>query len=528
MPAATIRRITAEYVEAARIGSTITIEGTVYPFRPVSFEAGRGALTHYYDANFHVSLIITSMLVGALDVPGSGRGGLGPQHKCTPIPLALRPDADGVVAPKVEAVPRKFEYPPQQIDGKTYFPFSHDNPHVAFDAILDPAKHNLQYTPEVMLVWGGNVVLRGSRQEPALEAFRKMKFLFSLAYSLDEPAQMADIVLPESTSLERYSTGGGAALMNTKEGPRQAVVRLVAQQVVKPVNDSKQPDEVWMELGKRVGILFGEKGMLALLNAGTHAPIPAFKDPFKLALDKQYTPKELVNLVIKSDYGPDADVDAMRNKTSCQMRLLPMKSMYPYTGFPAGKTRYAIYQEYFKRQGEELKANLKAANVKVPGWDTEKLAAQYMAVPQWYEPPKADPAGFDLWAVNWKTAQFSFGASGSLENAWLRDVAEHFDPFLHAILINRKTAEAKGLKDGDMVWLESQYGGKIQGPVKLSELFHPEVVGIAGNFGHKSSQMAPVALKGLHFNQLMSPDPGDIDPVSGGFAGAPKVKITKV
>ena len=49
----------------------------------------------------------------------------------------------------------------------------------------------------------------------------------------------------------------------------------------------------------------------------------------------------------------------------------------------------------------------------------------------------------------------------------------------------------------------------------------------AGSFGHKSRGMAPIARKGLHLNQLMSPDPGDINPVSGGFAGTPRIKIRK-
>jgi anaerobic selenocysteine-containing dehydrogenase len=528
VPAATTRRIAKEFVDAAQIGSTITIEGSVFPYRPVCISSGRGSLTHYYDANLHVAVVLVNMLVGALDTVGSGRGGLGPQHKCTPIALALRPDADGVVAPKLEAAPKKFVYPPDQIDGKTYFPFSHDDPHVAFDCILDPKKHNVPYDTEVMFVWAGNAVLHSSRQEPVLEAVRKQKFVFTLSYSLDELAEMADIVLPESASLERVSTGGAAALADTKDGPKQAVIRLVSQQVVKPLYNSWQPDDVIMELGKRAGVLFGPGGMNDLINGGTLDITPAFKDPFKLALDKQYSAKELANLALKSDFGPDADVDAMRTKASCQVRIVPQKAMYPYTSFPAGKTRYAVYQEYLKRSGDTLRANLKAAKATVPGWDIDVMTSQYMPVPQWFEPVRPAPAAFDLWAVNWKTAQFSFGTGGSQENAWLREVAEHFDPFIHVILVNRKTGQARGLKDGDMVLLESQYGGKVQGPVKLTETMQPETIGIAGNFGHKSREMAPIALKGIHFNQLMSPDPADIDPISGGFAGAPKVKMTKV
>jgi anaerobic selenocysteine-containing dehydrogenase len=527
IPAATVRRLAQEFVDRAQIGKTITMEGTPMPFRPVCLQAGRGAITQYYGANLHSNVVLANMLVGALDVPGGGRGGLGPQHKSTPVAAALTPTPDGVVAPKVEAVPRKFEYPPQQIDGKTYFPYSHDNPHITFHAILNPEVHNLPYQPEIMFIWAGNAVLRMYRQEPVIQAMRKMKAIYALSYSLDEPTQMADIVFPESTGLERYSTGGGAAIVPTPDGPKQVVARLVAQQVVKPLYNTKQPDEVFMELADRVGILSGPKGVLDLLNGGKHAPIPAFKDPFKLALDKKYTPKELANLVLKSDYGPDADVDKLRNKASCMTRVVPNKAAYGYLSFPMGKTRYAIYMDHMKQMGEDLIANFKASNVKVPGWTIENMAKHYSAIPVWLDPVRPDPAGFDLNSINWKTGVFSFGVGGSLENPWLRETSELYDPYALDICINPKTAQVRGLNNGDLVWVESEYGGKVQGRLKLSELFHPEVVGIAGMYGHSSQQLSEIARKGIHYNTLMSSEPADIDPVSGGFDGAPRIKVYK-
>ncbi len=48
---------------------------------------------------------------------------------------------------------------------------------------------------------------------------------------------------------------------------------MVAQQVIQPVYDSKQPDEVFLELADRVGILKGEKGINALLNTSKWAPV---------------------------------------------------------------------------------------------------------------------------------------------------------------------------------------------------------------------------------------------------------------
>ncbi len=524
IPAATIRRVTTEFVDAAQIGASIIIDGTNMPLRPVSIQGGRGAITQFYGGHFHCATILTLMLVGALDVPGGAKGDLGPQHKCTPIPLALKPDADGVVAPKVEAAPREFEWPPTRLDAKTFFPYSHDNPHIVMDAILDPDKYKLDYLPEVMLAWGGNMVLRVYQQEKVYEALKKIRFIFSLAYSLDEPAWMADIVLPESGGLERVSAGSRGAMINTKDGLKQSVYGVVAQQAIKPVYDSRQPDEVFLELADRVGILYGEKGVNALLNTSKWAPV-AIAEPFTLDLNKRYTSKEIANLVIKSGYGEKADVDALRNSPEVLQKVLPNKSFYPYSGFPMGQTRYAIYMDSLLRKGEELTGHLDEVGYYLPGFPKEVLMQHFSAVPRWIEKPDEPPAEYDLLGVNWKTAQFSFGIGGSADNPWLHEVSE-FDPFLHVICMNPLAASQRGLNDGDEIVVESMFG-KVKGKLKISQAFHHEVVGIGGFFGHTSPGMNPLALKGLHYNALMSPRVEDIDPLGGGFDGCPKVKVYK-
>jgi len=526
IPAATIRRLAREFVDNAQIGSTIMIEGTEFPYRPVCLESGRGSITHYYGGVYHCAAIMVNMLVGALDVPGGGSGSVGPAHKSTPIPMALAPDEDGVVRPKVEAVPRKFVYPPERVDGKTYFPYSHDNPHVTFHAILHPEEHALPYEPEVLFVWGGNAVLRMYEPQYVIDAMRKFRFIFALSHTIDEPTLMADIVLPEAGGLERYAAGNRGAVTNTPEGPKNAVFTLVAQQVIDRVYDSRQPDEVFIELARRLDILFGENGVNALLNSNAFAPYRV-TEPYFLDLNKVYTPKELVQLMLNGNTGGTADVDDLRHKSSFAInKMLPVKSTYPYGGFPMGQTRYAIYMDHLLRMGEELKANLEAAGAEPPGWSIDAIASYYVPVPRWIDPPREFPAEFDVKAVNWKTAQFSFGVGGSAENPWLHDAATH-DPYLHFVCLNRKTAESRGLRDGDEVWVESAYGGKIKGTVRLTEGLHPEVVGIAGLFGHSSKQMNPVALRGLHFNSLMSREPRDVDPISAGFNGAPAVKVYK-
>ena len=418
----------------------------------------------------------------------------------------------------------EFNFPPDHIDGKTFFPYSHDNPHIVMDAILDPQKHYVEYEPEVMFCWGGNMVLRVYQPEKALAALQKMKFIFSLSYSLDEPAMMADIVLPEAVGLERYAAATRANPIMTPGGMKQELFALVAQQVIDRVYDGRQPDEVFIDLAERVGILYGPEGINALINTTRYNPVRIL-EPYLLDENTKYTPKELANRVIKSTLGEEADVDDYRSASKGPTKTIPYKAWYPAVSFPVGTSRYALYMENLFTKGEELCADLDEVGAHLAGFTTEILMQHFHPVNHWIEKPETPPAEFDLYGVNWKTAQYSFGVGGSAENPWLEEVSQ-FDPFLHVMCLNPQTAASRNLVDGDEIWVESLYG-KIRGKVKITNTLHPEAVGVAGFFGHSSPAMAPSARKGLHFNNLMSPRVEDIDPLGGGFDGAPRVKIYK-
>jgi len=69
--------------------------------------------------------------------------------------------------------------------------------------------------------------------------------------------------------------------------------------------------------------------------------------------------------------------------------------------------------------------------------------------------------------------------------------------------------------------------GRVKGEVELTEGLHPEVVAIAGTFGHWAPGM-PIALgKGLHFNSLLPHTLERIDAVSGAVDSCVTVKVYK-
>jgi anaerobic selenocysteine-containing dehydrogenase len=97
--------------------------------------------------------------------------------------------------------------------------------------------------------------------------------------------------------------------------------------------------------------------------------------------------------------------------------------------------------------------------------------------------------------------------------------------FIH---INTETAKKKGIREGNWVEVESRYG-KSRGRAKLTELIHPEVVGIPACYGKGTIHMNPVSKEGPAFNDLMTAkDNIGVDPLSGTIEVGPRVKIRRL
>ena len=164
----------------------------------------------------------------------------------------------------------------------------------------------------------------------------------------------------------------------------------------------------------------------------------------------------------------------------------------------------------------------------VPGWtDMNDFWQWHNPLPTWYDTPVfTPPAGYDLFVSNRKYHTSPFGLGGVSANPWLHEVAASTNPYLHVIMINSATAKSKGISDGDMVWVESQYG-KLQAKAKVTDTVHPEVVASIGNYGAHSTQLNPIAQIGINYNQLLTSDEGYFEPVAGGIDNTTRVKVYK-
>ena len=114
-----------------------------------------------------------------------------------------------------------------------------------------------------------------------------------------------------------------------------------------------------------------------------------------------------------------------------------------------------------------------------------------------------------------------------MEQPWL-DEASKMNPYTYNITMNRSTAFKKGLKEGNVIEVESFSGRKVYGRLKLLEGQHPQVLGIAANAGHWAKGQPIAKGKGTNFDTLLELDQEHLDPISTTIETSAKTRVRKV
>jgi anaerobic selenocysteine-containing dehydrogenase len=518
VPAATIRRIAREFIEAARIGETITLDGVEFPFRPALVKGERGSLGRLGGAYQHLVHKMLNMLVGALDVPGGDQG-----SETGPV---LSPGSDGVVRPKKEAVPEPFQYPPQNIDLVQYYPNRHSMPYMAWKTVLDPEKYGVPYELEALMIYGGNPITNSSNPTEAIAALCKIPFTVTIAYIFDESAEFSDILLPEPAPFERYGIQalGTGHFVQVQDANLLQISGVLARLPVVPLqHNTRQADDIYLELAERMGFLYGDGGLNDHLNR-----MWELQTPHKLELNKRYDTPEILDRVLKSRFRVEKGIEYFR-EAGIHYRMRSQAESYNSYYFPEGTTRYPFYFEHLLRTGDTLRRNLAEHDASIPGQDMANVWRFYQPIPQWVgRPDERATADYDLVAMNWSTPLFRTHGSDQTGNPLLNEVADETDPYQFVILMNRETAVCKGLHEGDEVIVEAYWGGSAQGRLKLTSLLHPDALGVPGIHGFKTLYRNQVATKGPHFNSLLNTAEGTFDPLHGGIDKNPRVKVYRV
>jgi len=266
--------------------------------------------------------------------------------------------------------------------------------------------------------------------------------------------------------------------------------------------------DVMVELAHRLGF---QGDFLRLLN--THLNL---KEPHTLDPSRKYTLTEIHDVWAKSWFGSDKGLAWFKEHGFVKIKRT-VEERYPG---PSLKVRAPIYFENFITTGRDIERVLQEIGIE----DYGDLSS-YRALPDWlpcpaYEEP---PSAYDLYAVNYKIPiHFQHF---TVENPWLAELGERH-PSAFKVLINARVARERGIRDGDLIWVESR-NDRVQGRAKLSEGIHPEVVGIAGKFGSWALGKPIARGKGVPWSKLLNVDLEHLEGLSGVLDRCIKVKVYK-
>lgn len=512
IPVETIRRIAKEYGEAARIGSTIVLDGVELPLRPACVIDGRGASAHRHAMHTCYSLMLLNVIIGAINVPG-GILGISTNYKRRWGPKV---DSDGFLLSNnwyfnfgcLDPYPPRKVVPPKLYNLLELLPVTSYSDNFVPFVMQNPRLFKIPYDIEMMMICFTNPIMAYINPEEMISVLKKIPFILGFAIEMNEAMEMCDIVLPQAHWLERYDPIANPPFKFEAVG-RHDWYWYFRRPVLKPPPGVKHWVEILYELAERVGFL---KEFYETINWYNQ-----LRDPHKLDPNKKHSYLEVSDRIMKDRYGVGVEWYE-KNQTQFYTQPKDVEEAYPMI-FTGG--RVPIYMEFWKRAGEDVKKVAKEIGIE-DVWDTD----DYTPLLTWWPCPSFEQKGeYDLFVVNYKVPYHTM--SMSLNNPILHEMGRTY-PWVYGIQINRETAKRKGIKDGDEIWVEGESGYRVKGRAVLTECIHHECVGIAGTFGKRALGEEVAKGTGANWNTLISQRYLDrFDKMSCSLDSCMRVKVYK-
>jgi len=517
VPAATVRRLAKEFASEARIGSTIVIEGVTLPYRPVAAIAFRGSQGHKNSVYNFYAVDLLNELVGAADVVG---GCLGFNPTCHGHPetgkLRYIPTAgpDGLM---VTGTWMGYHYPyppdepkvPKRLGLQDLFVLGMTSPFLdSTDREEMWSRFDIPYRPEAMINFGTNLVMSVGNKDTVAKGLSELKFMVSVDLFATETSNFADIVLPDCSYLQSLDARSNYPFIFSLPGGMGHWCWPIRQPVLPPDGEQRPFGTILLDLADRLGI---RADMNAALNASL-----SLEAPYRLEGDIQYTYEQICDAELKNYFGEEKGLEWFKKHGLEKWKKKPEEVYWR----PFVDVRVPIYWEFLKTIGQTIASIAEPRGLKIP-------MEYYDPMPNFLpcKSHECEKAGFDFYAFYYRDIVHT--NSFTMENPWL-DEAAKMDPFSYTIAMNAAAGKQRGFYDGQPVWVEGETGRKVKGRLKLTELIHPEGLGIAALAGHWSKGMPIAKSKGVFFNELLEIDWDHVSPVNNNLDLCAKVRVVPV
>ena len=308
----------------------------------------------------------------------------------------------------------------------------------------------------------------------------KIPFLVVCDAFHSETTAFADLVLPDTTYLERYDA---MSMLDRPISEFDGPVDAVRIPIMPPLGDCKPFQEVLIELGTRLKL----PAFVTKEGARKYRDYPDFIVNYETApgsgigflagwrgkggekfLNGEPNPKQW-EMYEQNDcvfhYKLPRSYQYMRNWNKGYLEWSQRNHI----------TRYAepilihVYSEVLQKF--RLAAQGKTISRQPPEHLRKRVEAFFDPLPFYYEPlevQNCDKHKFPLAAVTQRP--MAMYHSWDSQNAWLRQIHAH--NYLH---VNPRTAQAAGIADGNWLWVESQWG-RVRCMARYSEAVEPGTV----------------------------------------------------
>jgi anaerobic selenocysteine-containing dehydrogenase len=541
VPSATIRRIAREYAEAASVGTTIDIEGEKLPLRPVACIMFRGGQGHTNSAHSYTAMCLLNAIVGAMDVPGGTLGwpayvsGYPETGKFKVIPYP--DDRDGMLTAGtfMEHGPWPIHpsHVPSDMTMKELVPMASFSPQPMtsdFEKYWEKLGH--PYDIEAAIIFGSNMIRSSQSREIVAEFWKKVPFTVSFNILPNEFAEgFADIVLPDCHPLEAHCLfSSHGPFFNYPFGMEQWCFP-IRQPVVEAKFERRNKVEALWDLADRIGMReemnryynvyfssFGGEKLISgdLASARGAAQIDPSKAYTLIKPEEKITYKEMMDRVFKYYFGNNHDLNYVSEHGAVTWKKYAKEAYWRWYV----DVRIPIYLEHIAELKPAIMENAKKSGVELD-WE------QFTPLISYFTPQvaKEETSEFNLYSFSYR--DILHNGTYTMEMPWLDEVSR-MNPYTYNITMNVDTAKKRGLKDGDLICLESYNGRKTTGYLKTMQGQHPRTIAIAACSGGWAKG-APIAFgKGTNFNILLESDFKHACPVCWSQETATMVKVYKI
>lgn len=535
VPAATIKRIAAELANVA-FEQPVVIEQPWTDWagrrhdkmigRPISIHAMRGISAH--SNGFHTcrALHFLQTLLGAIDTPGSFR--YEPPFP-KPIPPATKPAGPAAPGDSLKGAPLGFPQGPEDllVDAKgdplrIDKAFSWEAPlaaHGMLHTVIANAQRSDPYSIDTLFLYMANMGWNSAMntaetmammtdKNPETGEYRIPRIIYSDAY-YSEMVAFADLVLPDTTYLERYDC---ISLLDRPISNAEGAADAIRQPVVKPDRDVRPFQDVLIDLGARLKLP-------GLVNADGSPKYPGFFPDYMVNHERK------PNLGMLGGWrgakGDQSGVGAI-NPNQLERYIenqcfweheIPREAQY-FKPWNAAYLKWAtdlgfldkpepIFIQLYSETLQKFRLAARGhGKVPIPEQHRKRVDTYFDPLPIWYTPFEEEDSGgdYDFHALTQRPMAM-YHSWGS-QNAWLRQI--HGENRLH---INRDTGAKLNIADDDWVKVTSAHSSIVV-QAKLMDGVNPNTVWTWNAIGKRSGAWnldpeAGEAKRGFLLNHLI-------------------------